>query len=65
MGIYNTVAVSMMENRPYDEGWNFVLQSMDIASLFKLGLRSQFMFEVIMGYVRQHMPDSCHKDERE
>jgi hypothetical protein len=65
MGIYNTVAVSMMEDRPYDEVWNFVLQSMDIASLFKLGLRSKFMFEVIMGYVRQRMPDSCHKDERE
>jgi hypothetical protein len=65
MGVYNTVAVTAMADRPYDDVWNFVLQSMDIVSLFKLALRSRFMFEVVMGYVRQRMPDSCHKDERE
>ncbi|KAJ7911254.1 hypothetical protein B0H13DRAFT_2660611 [Mycena leptocephala] len=63
MGAYNTAAVAMLEGRPYSSSWDDLLDSMDVDAIYKLGLRSQPMFDVVMGYVRKRGPDSCHLDE--
>jgi hypothetical protein len=53
-----------MEGRPYDEHWERIFASLDVQSLFKLSLRSNDMFQLVMQYVRTHMPAPCHGDER-
>jgi hypothetical protein len=65
MGVYNTAAVAMLEGRPYSSAWDDVLDSMDVDTIYKLGLRSRHMFNVVMSYVRKRGPDSCHRDERQ
>ncbi|KAJ7648263.1 hypothetical protein DFH06DRAFT_1332500 [Mycena polygramma] len=63
LGLYHTVALSMMVGRPYDVQWESVLRTFDVPTLFLLSLRSREMCRVVLGYVRQHMADTCHKDE--
>jgi hypothetical protein len=65
LGVYNTAAVAMLQGCPYGKAWDEVLGSMDVHTIYKLGLRSGFMFDVVMRYVRKHAPDSCHQDERQ
>ncbi|KAJ7933881.1 hypothetical protein B0H13DRAFT_2306297 [Mycena leptocephala] len=63
MGVYNAVTVGMLAGRPYGEHWNQAFKAMDLDTLYKLGLRSTEMFNMVASYVRQHGPDSCHIDE--
>jgi hypothetical protein len=55
----------MLQGRPYRLHWEQFLRRLDMQTLFKLSLRSSEMFRVVMGYVQEHIPESCHKDECE
>ncbi|KAJ7908621.1 hypothetical protein B0H13DRAFT_2331270 [Mycena leptocephala] len=63
LGVYDEVALVMLDGRPYGPHWEQLLRRLDIQTLFKLSLRSREMFRVVMAYVQEHNPDSCHKDE--
>jgi hypothetical protein len=55
----------MLQGHPYELHWQQSLCYLDVQTLFKLSLRSSDMFRVVMGYVQEHIPESCHKDECE
>jgi hypothetical protein len=55
----------MLQGRPYGPHWEQFLRRLDVQTLFKLSLRSSDMFRVVMGYVQERIPESCHKDECE
>jgi hypothetical protein len=63
LGVYNATAVVMYEGQPYSPAWDHVLHTMDIQTLFQLALRSRTLYKVVIEYVRDNMPESCHKDE--
>ncbi|KAJ6476666.1 hypothetical protein C8R47DRAFT_1220156 [Mycena vitilis] len=63
MGIYHTVAFSMMEGRPYDAAWDFVFSTMEIDILFQVSQVSLEMNSVVMGFVNKHWPDTGGEDE--
>jgi hypothetical protein len=65
LGVYDSAAICVAEGQPYDEHWERIFASLDVKSLFKLSLRSRTMFQLVMQYVRVHMPDPCHRDEHE
>jgi hypothetical protein len=55
----------MLQGRPYRPHWEQFLRRLEGQTLFKFSLRSSDMFRVIMGYVQERIPKSCHKDECE
>ncbi|KAJ6454555.1 hypothetical protein C8R47DRAFT_1083063 [Mycena vitilis] len=63
LGIYEQVAVQMMDGQAYGEHWEFVFRRLDGLSLFKLGMSTPQLFGLVMEYVARHMPDSGHVDE--
>ncbi|KAJ6451372.1 hypothetical protein C8R47DRAFT_1229838 [Mycena vitilis] len=63
LGIYNTVAISMLLGRPYDDQWEYVFASIDLHTLFELSLHSREMCQLVLAYVRQHSPASFHPHE--
>ncbi|KAJ6454935.1 hypothetical protein C8R47DRAFT_1228457 [Mycena vitilis] len=63
MGVYNTIAFSMMKGRPYDGAWDFVFNTMDVRAQFAVAMQSPQMCRLVMSYIRRHAPDSCHIDE--
>ncbi|KAJ7643148.1 hypothetical protein DFH06DRAFT_1137096 [Mycena polygramma] len=64
LGLYDQMAVEMMNAHFYGEHWAFVFRRLDVVSLFKLGMRTAQLFRLVMEYVSRHMPDSGHIDER-
>jgi hypothetical protein len=64
-GVYDEVSVAMLEGRSYGPHWAQFLRRLDVQTLFKFSLRSSDMFRVVMAYVQEHNPETCHKDECE
>ncbi|KAJ7039420.1 hypothetical protein C8F04DRAFT_1178959 [Mycena alexandri] len=58
LSAYNYAAVRILAGRPYDEHWNAVLSTVNVISLFKLALQTQWLFDIVMAHVRAHQPAS-------
>ncbi|KAJ7779038.1 hypothetical protein B0H16DRAFT_1711383 [Mycena metata] len=56
LSVSNSVALCKLDGQSYNEHWDAILSTLDIISLFKLGLRSDRLFAVVMAYVRAHQP---------
>ncbi|KAJ7677868.1 hypothetical protein DFH06DRAFT_1121430 [Mycena polygramma] len=63
LGVYNTVAVSMLQGRPYDSNWAYVFRTLDLHTLFKLSLRSPEMCRLVLEYVNENRPACWQADE--
>ncbi|KAJ6473614.1 hypothetical protein C8R47DRAFT_1076588 [Mycena vitilis] len=63
LGVYNTVAVSMLKGRPYDSNWAYVFRTLDLLTLFQLALCSREMCRLVLEYVKENRPAWWHADE--
>ncbi|KAJ7844552.1 hypothetical protein B0H13DRAFT_1908812 [Mycena leptocephala] len=63
LSVCNEAAIIMMGRRPYDKTWDHILSTLDVLTLFKVGLRSHHMFEVVTAYVQAHAPPTYNTDE--
>ncbi|KAJ6448875.1 hypothetical protein C8R47DRAFT_1230333 [Mycena vitilis] len=63
LGVYDAVAVSMLQGKPYDCGWDRVFRSLDIRTLFLLALRSKEMFCLVLEYIEGQSPAHSHVHE--
>ncbi|KAJ7038521.1 hypothetical protein C8F04DRAFT_1179540 [Mycena alexandri] len=58
LSVYNDAAICILEGCPYDAHWASILSTIDVVSLFKLSLRSEWLFKIVMSHVRACQP-SC------
>ncbi|KAJ7808358.1 hypothetical protein B0H13DRAFT_2385880 [Mycena leptocephala] len=63
LSVYASVAIPMIENRPYDWHWRHILRDLDAKALFSLSLRSHEMLKVVLAYVHKTRPAEGNADE--
>jgi hypothetical protein len=63
LGVYASVAIPMIESRPYDWHWRHILRDLDAKALFSLSLRSHEMLKVVLAYVHETRPAEGNADE--
>ncbi|KAJ7914110.1 hypothetical protein B0H13DRAFT_2270904 [Mycena leptocephala] len=63
LGVYASVAIPMMKNRPYDWHWRHVIRELDARALFALSLQSRDMLKIVLAFVHETRPTGGNTDE--